>query len=354
MERYLDDPLEWYFMQYGLDNETLNQKIDEILEVLDSDETSETYIKQLLVTTLKLADDNSGELELKILTNAFKEMRYAFEVFKDYEDRKKISVFGSARTKAGHPNYEAAESFSAKAAERDYMIISGAGPGIMEAANKGAGAEDSFGLHISIPYEYQPNRYIAGDEKCITFRYFFSRKLLFAKESEAIIYFPGGFGTHDELFELLCLMQTGGHHLTPIILCDRNDFWEDMIDYMKNSLLEEGTISETDLHLFDYVHDPEEALDVIDRFYSNYHSSRFLGDRYLIRFNDFPSETKLNALEEEFLHLCPESGYRVQRGPLKGEEPSVPEDLYRLVFHYTNHDYGELRRLIDELNSWAD
>jgi hypothetical protein len=340
-------------MQYSANDELVNRNMEELIESLDTNEVSEIYIKQLLVTIAKLANDQVGELELKILTNAIKEVRYAFKVFRNYDDRKKISVFGSARADNDDPNFEAAEAFSRMASDRDYMVISGAGPGIMEAANKGAGTEDSFGLHISIPHEYKPNRFIHNDEKCINFRYFFSRKLLFSKESSASIFFPGGFGTHDELFELLCLMQTGRHHLTPLVLCDQNGYWEQFLDYVKNTLLEEETIGETDLQLLDYVQDPGEALDVIDNFYSNFHSSRFLDEEYLVRFRELPSETALNELEDEFLHLCPESGFRVNEGPLDGEEPGAPDNLYRLVFYFTNQDYGELRRLVRHVNSWT-
>lgn len=339
-------------MQLDSNSVETEEALQVFLETLDVAEDQETYFEQMLVSIANMAGDDVDELDLKITTNALKELRYAFSVFQKYDDRSKISVFGSARTERDHPNYQSAEEFSEKAVDRGYMIISGAGPGIMEAANKGAGAEESFGLHISLPHEYKPNRYIEGDEKCIHFRYFFSRKLMFAKESEAIIYFPGGFGTHDELFELLCLMQTGGHHLSPLILCDSTGFWESFLDHLENALLAEGTISETDLQLLDYVSDPGEAIEVVDTFYSNYHSSRFVGDEFLIRFRDYPGQSALRELEDQFLHLCPESGFRVEEDPLPGEENDAPEDPHRLVFYYTNYDYGDLRRLVRVLNGW--
>lgn len=340
-------------MQYRLENKKANQKINQALSAIPGDETNETYLRQIMVTAGKLAEDDIGELELKLLTNSLKEMRYAFKVFQKYENRKKIAVFGSSRTGDDHPNYRAAERLSSEAADRGYMIISGAGPGIMEAANKGAGAEASFGLHITIPSEQHPNPYIKNDEKCISFRYFFTRKLLFAKECQAVVFFPGGYGTHDELFELLCLTQTGRHHLTPIILCDRNGFWEQGLDYLKENLLEENTIKNSDLQHIDYVSDPLKALNVVDLFYSNFHSSRFLEQEYVIRFKELPDHNVLSRLEDEFLHLCPKSGFRVEQGPLEGEEPEAPENLYRLVFSFTNKDYGELRRLIDYINEWG-
>lgn len=339
-------------MQVNSDDDRTEEAIQVLLETLDVDEERETYFEQMLNSVAGMAEANVGELDLKITCNAFKELQYSFKTFRKYDDRPKISVFGSARTQSEHPNYRAAEEFSALAADRDYMIVSGAGPGIMEAANKGAGRENSFGLHISLPHEYKPNRYISGDEKCIHFRYFFTRKLMFAKESEATIYFPGGFGTHDELFELLCLLQTGGHHLSPLILCDRNGYWEPFLDHLRTSLLEEGTISETDLQLLDYVTSPEEAIEIVDQFFSNYHSSRFLEEEFVIRFRDYPGAGALEELEDEFSHLCPESGFRVEEGILPGEENDAPGELYRLVFYYSNHDYGELRELIRVLNGW--
>ncbi len=323
-----------------------------MLNTLDTNDMNRTYIEQLLALSANLSNDGFGELELKILTNAMKEIHYAFEIFRKYDDRKKISVFGSARSEPGSPNYRATESFTSKATNRGYMIISGAGPGIMEAANRGAGREQSFGLQISTPGEDQANPIIDGDEKCINFRFFFSRKLLFAKESSASVFFPGGLGTHDELFELLCLMQTGHHHLTPLILCDRDGYWENLLEYLNEPLLEQEMIDGTDMQSVDYVTAPGEALEIIDNFYGNYHSSRFLDEEYIIRFHDYPSDRALEKLEDEFIHLCPESGFRVESGPLEGEESGAPEELHRLIFHYTNQDYGELRRLVDALNDW--
>lgn len=339
-------------MQSGLRNNDANEALEAYLDTLPVDPERETYFRQLLTTVGRLAEDETDDLGLKILTNSFKEIRYALDVFAEY-DETKISVFGSARSHQDDPNYRAAERFSSLAADENYMLISGAGPGIMEAVNKGAGAENSFGLHISLPHEYKPNSYIEGDRKCVSFRYFFSRKLIFSKESGGAVYFPGGFGTHDELLELLCLMQTGRHHLMPLVLCDAEGFWEDELDYFEETLLEAGTISESDLHLFDYVNSPEEALGVINQFYRNYHSSRFLEDEFIIRFKKKPSRAVRKNLETDFNHLCPESGFRIEDGPLEGEESSAPEDLYRLVFYFTNQNYGELRRLINRINGWG-
>jgi uncharacterized protein (TIGR00730 family) len=343
------------FMGFEVDDEDTAKAIENVLDTIGfEDEEERSYVRQLMTTAAKLEEDEAGPLELKILTNAMKEIRYAFRVFNDYEDRTKISVFGSARTDPDHANYQLAERFSELAVDRDYMVISGAGPGIMEAANKGAGREDSFGLNIFVPHEQQANPYIADDEKCINFRYFFSRKLVFSKESDAVVYFPGGFGTHDELFELLCLMQTGRHHLAPLILCDNDGFWDDFVEYLDEKLVDNGMISPEDVQLIDHVHTAEEALDCVDRFYRNFHGGRFIEDDFVIRFREFPEDASVKQLEEEFGHLCRESGFEIIEGPIEGEEAGVPPGLYRLVFSLTSHDYGELRRLVDWINGWTE
>lgn len=342
-------------MAFEPENEQTAEAIERVLDTIGfEDEEERSYVRQIMTTAAKLKTDAAGPLELKILTNAMKEIRYAFRVFNDYEQETKISVFGSARTEPDHPNYKLAERFSRLASEEEYMIISGAGPGIMEAANKGATAENSFGLNIFLPHEQQANPYIVDDRKCINFRYFFSRKLIFSKESDAVVYFPGGLGTHDELFELLCLMQTGRHHLAPLILCDQDGFWDDLVGYIDNVLADNGVISPEDLQLINHVHSAEEALEVVDRFYRNFHSGRFVNDDFVIRFREFPKSASVRELEREFLDLCPESGFEIIDGPIEGEEAGIPPGLYRVVFTMTNHDYGELRRLVDWINEWAE
>ncbi len=342
-------------MPYRTTNEDTNEAISEAVETLDLDDPElKSYVRQIMVTGGKLSQDEAGALEMKMLTNSIKEIRYAFQIFQEYRGRRKISVFGSARKQPEDQEYQDAERFSRLAADDDYMLISGAGPGIMEAVNKGAGAENSFGLHITLPFEDRPNRYIRGDDKCIHFRYFFSRKLLFAKEAEAVVIFPGGLGTHDEFMELMTLLQTGRQHLLPLILIDRDGFWGSFISYMKENLIEAGTISKTDLNLFEYVQTPEEALASVNRFYSNFHSCRYVDEHFVVRLWDPPTSTQQRELEDEFRDLCPETGFRLQQGPLDGEEPVIPEQLYRLVFSFSSLDYGRLRKMIDFINSWND
>ncbi len=342
-------------MPYRTQSRDVNESIEKAVESLDlEDPELKSYVRQIMVTGGKLSQDDATALDMKIITNSMKEIRYAFQVFRDYRERQKISVFGSARTGPEQQTYRDAETFARLSAEDDYMLISGAGPGIMEAVNKGAGAENSFGLHITLPFEDQPNRYIRGDEKCIHFRYFFSRKLIFAKEANAVVIFPGGMGTHDEFLELMTLLQTGRQHLLPIILIDRDGFWQDFISYLTENLIEAGTISSTDMNLFEYVQKPEEALASINTFYSNYHSSRYVGEHFVIRFWNPPNSEQKRSLQEDFKDLCPESGFQLQKDPVNGADDDLPEQLYRLVFQFTSKDFGRLRKLIDFMNTWSE
>ncbi len=341
-------------MPYKFRDDEENQAVKQALDKLNiSDPEVRSYIRQIMVTAGKLKKDDAGSLELKMITNSIKEMRYAFRVFSSYENREKISVFGSSRIDEDHEAYQKARTFSRLAANSDYMLISGGGPGIMEAVNRGAGKENSFGLHINLPFEALPNRYIRGDEKCIHFRYFFTRKLIFAKETNAVVIFPGGMGTHDELFELLTLLQTGRQEMIPMIFFDHGDYWERLEEYLSETLADSGTISETDFCLYDRVEEPEEALKVIQRFYSNFHSSRYVGDEFVMRFRHPPSEQERNRLDEEFESICPESGFRIQKGPLEGEGSEAPDSMYRLIFSFTSHDYGVLRNLVKFMNKWG-
>lgn len=341
-------------MPYQLENEKADRAISELLDALDIEsEKDRSYIEQIITTAGKLVRDEASELELKLITNSLKEIRYAFHIFSRYRDRRRITVFGSSRSEPESARYRAAEQFSKRAAEEGFMLISGAGPGIMEAVNKGAGRENSFGLHINLPFEDRPNRFIRGDEKCIHFRYFFSRKLSFAKGTDAVVLFPGGVGTHDELFEILTLLQTGRHHMVPMVLVDAEGFWETFEEYLMENLIQNGTISESDLSLYDRVSGPDEALEVIQQFYRNYHSSRFVEDEFVIRLRYPPGSEELENLEDQYGDLCPESGFSIRKEPLHGVKNPPDEDLYRLVFHFTNKNYGVLRSMIRTINMWG-
>src|SRR5437763_345600 len=244
----------------------------------------EHLVQQLKETADKLIRDQANRGDVKLLSTALKELRYAFKVFAPYRQRRKVTVFGSARLAADHPAYAQAVEFSRRMAEARFMVITGAASGIMEAGHVGAGRENSIGVNILLPFEQDANAVIAGDAKLMHLKYFFTRKLLFVKESDAIALFPGGFGTLDEGFEVLTLVQTGKSHLFPIVMVDSpgGGYWGPWQDYVKNVLLKQGMISPEDLALYKVTDSVDEAVDEITRFYRVYHSMRFVKDELVL------------------------------------------------------------------------
>ncbi|MBX3385307.1 MAG: LOG family protein [Phycisphaeraceae bacterium] len=311
-------------------------------------------VRDVLVTGLKLIPDGRNTGELKLISAAIRELRYAYRVFGAYPEPHKVSIFGSARTPADHPDYAAASEFGRLMGEASWMVITGAGGGIMEAGHVGPGRERSFGVAIRLPFEQTTNPVIAGDEKLIHFRYFFTRKLMFLSQSEAVALFPGGFGTMDEAFEALTLIQTGKSSMIPIVLCEGKgqNYWEQFHEAMRVLLLERGWISPEDLNLYTLCKTPAAARDVILKFYRNYHSSRYVRDDLVIRLRKPIHQKDVDRLAAEFSVLIrpAEDGSRkmVLRGPYEVEEDHL--DLPRLCFTHTRHKFGMVRRLIDRIN----
>jgi uncharacterized protein (TIGR00730 family) len=286
-------------------------------------------------------------------------MRYALKVFAPYREVRKVSIFGSARTREDHPDYRMASEFGRAMADAGWMVMTGAGGGIMAAGHGGGGAERSFGLAIRLPFEQKTNDFIANDPKLVNFKYFFTRKLMFVRFSHAIALFPGGFGTMDEGFEVLTLIQTGKSVPMPIVLieADRSGYWESWQDYVENHLLARGLISEPDLRLYKIAATIEEASHEIRHFYSNYHSIRFTRDEMVMRLHRPPNEKQLQEINETFGDLLEKhlagrpNAFRVS-APLAVEkdEPALAH-LPRLVFGFNRRDHGRLRILIDYLNN---
>jgi uncharacterized protein (TIGR00730 family) len=310
---------------------------------------------ELIASALRMAADQAGRGDLKIANAALKEMRYAFHVFAPYRGQRKVSIFGSARTMPEDPLYEQARSFAAAMAARDWMVITGAGPGIMSAGIEGAGTENSFGVNIRLPFEAATSQFIADDPKLINFRYFFTRKLAFMKESHGFVLLPGGFGTMDEAFELLTLVQTGKSLPAPIVLLEvpGGTYWASWRDFVCNELAGRRLISPDDLHLVRITDDVEDAVAEIEGFYANYHSLRFVDRALVIRLRTLPSETDLKRLNEEFADI-------VTSGRIEAAQPSPPEvadhdhvDLARLRFRFDRTHWARLRKLIDALNAIA-
>lgn len=308
---------------------------------------------ELIETALRLLDDQADRLDMKVMTAALKELRYASRVFAPYRDKRKVSIFGSARTKPEAPEYQQAVAFGRAIVERGFMVITGGGEGIMGAGQRGAGRDNSFGLNIRLPFEQSPNEEILGDPKLINFKYFFTRKLCFIKESDAIVLFPGGFGTHDEGFEALTLMQTGKSQPKPLVFVDRprGSYWKTWWRFVEDQLLDAGLISKEDLALFKVTDDVQEACDEIVHFYRNYHSSRYTRDELVLRVKRPVTEALLQTLNDRFAGICRDGGKFRSSGPLP-EEENEPEltGLHRIVFPFNRTNFGRLRSLIDVLN----
>lgn len=310
----------------------------------------ELYL-DMLMNVAQLREEKLDLAELRLINTAFKELRYALKVFKPYRSVPKAAVFGSARTPAAHPDFQFAREFGRKLSKKGWMVITGAASGIMEAAMQGAGADHSFGLNILLPFEQDANPVIRGNQKLVYFKYFFTRKLMFLKESEATVLFPGGFGTFDEGFESLTLVQTGKAKPRPIVLVDtpQSTFWRSTLKLFKRNMEDGKLISRTDLSLVKHVQNTDRAVEEITQFYRNYHSSRFFKDHYLIRLRKKISNDSLSSLTREFRDLLTDGGFERFR-EIEKDDVRDP-GLERIVFNFDRAGYSRLRQLIDRLNS---
>jgi uncharacterized protein (TIGR00730 family) len=340
--------------RYELRNAELNAKIEELIALAigtyGTHDDRADYVRQMLVTGLGLLGDDCSTGDLKLLNSTLKELRHAFRVFAPWAHMRKVAVFGSARTAPDHPDWEQARRFAERIVEAGWMVITGAGDGIMGAAQGGAGRAASFGVNIRLPFEQHANPVIAGDSKLINFRYFFSRKLAFVKNSHAIALFPGGFGTHDEGFEALTLIQTGKSEILPVVFVDSpgGSYWRDWQEYLHSHLLSRRLISEEDLSLFKVTNDVEEAVAELTGFYRNYHSSRYVKEWLVIRVREAPDAEELAALNDEFSDVVAEGAIEV-RGALP-EEGGEADPFPRVLLRFDRKQMGRLRQLIDRLN----
>ena len=317
----------------------------------DPEKTDGKIVREIMHTATKLIRDGADLGELKLISRSLKELRYALKVFRGYGETRKISIFGSARTPEDHSDYQAAVQFSRAMADAGWMVITGAGDGIMRAGHGGAGADQSFGVAIRLPFETTANEYIAGDPKLMTFRYFFTRKLMFMWQSEAIALFPGGFGTQDEGFEALTLIQTGKAATIPVVMVDSpgGDYWVKWDRYVRSELLDNGWVGSEDLNFFFITDDPDAAARHVLNFYRNYHSQRFVRDDLVIRMQRPLLASQIEQLNDEFGDLVAKGSIK-QGGPLETETEHL--ELPRLRFVFTKHGYGRLRKLIDQINAF--
>jgi len=312
-----------------------------------------SMIAEMVANSLKLLRDQTNRGDIKLINKSFKELRYALKIFAPYRETHKVSIFGSARTPEDHPDYLAAAEFGKKMAAAGWMVITGAGGGIMAAGHGGAGPEPSFGLAIRLPFEQATNTFIANDPKLINFKYFFTRKLMFLRSSHAIVCFPGGFGTMDEGFEVLTLVQTGKSVPCPIVMVDHkgSEFWKAWHQYVIDHLLASRLISEEDLHLYKVTDNVDEAVTEVTTFYKNYHSVRYSREELIMRIKKAPDEAQLAHIERTWGSICVSGKFRVSGAlPVENDEPSLSH-LSRLIFNFNRREHGKLRLLINYLNS---
>jgi len=313
-------------------------------------------IEEMLTTVVKLGLENDERGDLKLINMALKELRYASKIFIPYRDQRKVVIFGSARTRKDSDEYKMTVKLSELIVKNGFKVITGGGPGIMEAGNKGAGRKESFSLNIKLPFEQQYNPYSAGNEKAVSFKYFFNRKLFFLKESDATVIFPGGFGTLDECFESLTLIQTGKTKPRPIILIDSPDseYWESLIGFITEKLSEGGFISNNDLSLLIRVNSIEQAVDEIVQFYRVYHSIRYVGDKTIIRLKKPLSSEDINSLNEKYSCIL-RSGEIEPSDALPAEQKDEAFlDLPRLVMDFNRHDFGIFHEMLRFLNTLGE
>jgi len=338
-----------------------NNKYDSIDEVLEEvrriyetsdDDLKSILYREILVNSLKVKRDELGTLDLKLINRALSEVRYAARVFKPYRASRKVSIFGSARTPEDDPRYQMAVEFARLLAEDDFMVITGAADGIMKAGNVGAGAESSFGVNILLPFEQSANEVIGDDPKLITFKYFFTRKLFFLMEAHAIALFPGGFGTHDEGFETLTLIQTGKAPPMPLLLMELPDetYWESYDLFIREQLLKRGLIAKEDRSLYRICKSAEEGVEWVTQFYSTYHSMRLVRNRLVVRLEKALTDEAMETLAGEFEDV-------IQKGTLHRTKPLQDEqnepDLWgrpRIIFNYDQQSPSRLIQMIHRIN----
>ena len=330
-------------------------KFDQIIESIQQTKDSEHahFLQTTIEKLLEFLHSKDEVRDLKIIQFALEEMIDSFTMFQGHRDTRKVSIFGSARTKPEHPNYTLTETIAKQCVDAGYMVITGAGPGIMEAGNKGAGEGNSFGLNILLPFEQEANQYIKGDEKLIDFRYFFTRKLVFVKESDATVLLPGGFGTQDEGFEVLTLIQTGRCSPRPFILINHPDsnYWNSWRDYVETQLCDRHYISPEDTKIYQIANSVEEVVEIIQTFYSTYHSIRYLKDSSVIRLNEPLTDLKCAQINSEFKDIITEGKFVQCRAQDVPGEANYYPDKPRLVFHFNRVHYGRILALIACINS---
>ncbi|MDL5600643.1 TIGR00730 family Rossman fold protein [Pseudomonas kribbensis] len=350
-----NDLLSRHFQESGHD---LTGKVEEQLNLVSPNSPNIPIYRDMILTVLRMAQEDHNRWNAKITLQALRELEQAFRTLEQFKGRRKVTVFGSARTPVEHPLYAMARELGAALARSDMMVITGAGGGIMAAAHEGAGRDNSLGFNITLPFEQHANPTVDGTGNLLPFHFFFTRKLFFVKEADALVLCPGGFGTLDEALEVLTLIQTGKSPLVPVVLLDApgGTFWQGALDFIRQQLEDNRYILPTDLKLMRLVYSVEEAVEQINQFYGNFHSSRWLKRQFVIRMNHRLSDRALDHMQEAFADLCLSD--RFHQHAYSGEEHDEAQfsHLARLSFAFNARDHGRLRELVDFINlpeNWA-
>jgi uncharacterized protein (TIGR00730 family) len=335
---------------YHLQSEEANRRLDALLEQLRVPESSWPFYADMMTTVLKMYEDGAGVADLKIANATFKEIRYGFKVFAPWRNVPKVTVFGSARTPRDHPISEQAHAFGKRITGTGWMVMTGAGGGVMSSAQEGAGAERSFGLNIRLPFEQEANPWIAADPKLISFKYFFTRKLFLVREAHAMVFLPGGFGTADEAFEALTLVQTGKSPVLPLVMLDEpgGTYWKSFQEFIQREMVGRGMVSPNDPGLFRITDDVERAAAEIEGFYRLFHSQRYVRDSLVIRLRRPLASSVVDELNARFKDILLAPADQAP-GPLPAEGDEFP-DLPRLVLPFNRTDFARLRLLLDFVN----
>jgi uncharacterized protein (TIGR00730 family) len=333
----------------------IDKALDSVRSIFAADDTTirNALLREIFLHSIDIQNEDLDVLDLKIINRSMRELRYAFKVFKPYRHIRKVSIFGSARIAEDSAYYKMAVKFARMLSRKGFMVITGAADGIMKAGNEGAGTGKSFGVNIHLPFEQAANEYIIDDPKFVTFKYFFTRKLIFVMESHAVALFPGGFGTHDEGFEILTLLQTEKASPRPFVLMELpgESYWENWDDFVRGQLLARGFISPKDVSLYKIAHTVESAVEEINQFFSTYHSYRQVRDKFVIRLEKELPAKVIETLNERFGDLVAEG--RIEKSNAFPEEANEPDLLEkpRIAFSYDHRSAGRLRELIDEINT---
>ena len=344
-----NDTLQLHFENQGLD---LARQVDEQLQRVAPDSPNRPLYREMMLTVLRMAHDDLDRWTAKITLQTIRELEKTFRTMEQFKGRRKVTVFGSARTPVEHPLYALARQVGATLAKADMMVITGGGAGIMAAAHEGAGLEHSLGFNITLPFEQRANPTINGSEHLLAFHFFFTRKLFFTKEADALVMCPGGFGTLDEVLEVLTLIQTGKTPLVPVVLLDMpgGTFWQSALDFIQNQLQANQYILPNDLKLMRLVHSAQDAVAEINQFYANFHSTRWLNKHFVIRMKRPVSALALEQIQQTFADICLSGGFQQQGYDNQDHDDPKFSHLIRLSFAFSGRNQGRLRELVDFIN----